>query len=206
MYTPSHFRESHPHARLAALAGSRPAVIVTNDGRNGFEANHVPVLFDAPDILLGHVARANPLATLSGQSALAILGGPDCYVTPSWYPSKGESGRVVPTWNYAAIHVHGRLEMFDDARRLRDLLDRLTQRHEAGRPHPWAIADAPEDYLTTQLKGIVGLRLVIERVEAKAKMSQNRTEADRAGVAAGLRRDGGAREAEVADLMEPPKG
>jgi len=165
----------------------------------------VPMLVDAPDILLGHVARASPLATLSGQTALAIFSGPDCYVSPSWYPSKGETGRVVPTWNYAAIHVHGHLETFDDQPRLRDLLDRLSHRHEAGRPHPWAITDAPEDYLAAQLKAIVGLRLVIERVEAKAKMSQNRSEADRAGVVAGLRREGGARAAEVAEIMEPPK-
>ena len=205
MYTPDKFREERPEVLLATLAASRPAVIVTNDGRGGFDANHVPLLFDAPDILLGHVARANPLATLSGQTALAILSGPDSYVTPSWYPSKGETGRAVPTWNYAAIHVHGHLEIFDDEGRLRDLLGRLTHRHEAGRPHPWAVADAPGDYLVAQLKGIVGLRLVVERIEAKAKMSQNRTEVDRAGVVAGLRREGGAREAEVADFMEPRK-
>ena len=202
MYTPDHFRAPHPEDLLAALAATGPAVIVANDGQGGFEANHVPLLVDAPDLLLGHVAKSNPLAGMSGRAALAIFTGPDAYVTPSWYPRKAESGRVVPTWNYVAVHVHGRIERFDDKERLRDLLNRLTDRHEALRPHPWALADAPEDYLAAQMRGIVGLRLVIERIEAKAKLSQNRNAADRAGVAAGLRRDGGAKAAEVADSME----
>jgi len=202
MYTPDHFRADHPERLLATLAAARPAVIVTNDGQGGFEANHVPLLVDAPDLLLGHVAKSNPLAGMSGRTALAIFAGPDAYVTPSWYPSKAETGRVVPTWNYVAVHVHGRIDIFDDIDQKRDLLARLTDHHEALRPLPWALADAPEDYLAAQMRGVVGLRLVIERIEAKTKLSQNRTEADRAGVAAGLRRDGGAREAGVADVMD----
>jgi transcriptional regulator len=138
------------------------------------------------------VARANPpgRATPAGAAALAILLGPDAYVTPSWYPSKREGGKVVPTWNYLAVHAHGAVRFFEDRARLLDVVTRLTLRHEAGRAHPWKVADAPPDYLEAMLGGIVGVELTITRLEGKWKVSQNRSEADRRGVEEGLRAEG----------------
>lgn len=122
--------------------------------------------------------------------ALAIFAGPDAYVSPGWYATKAEHGRVVPTWNYAAVHAYGVAEFFEDAGRLRDVVAGLTTRHEAGRAAPWAVDDAPEPFVQAQLKGIVGVRLALSRVEGKRKFSQNRSAADRAGVVAGLRAEG----------------
>jgi transcriptional regulator len=112
--------------------------------------------------------------------------GPDAYVTPSWYASKVEHGKVVPTWNYSAVHAYGPIEFFDDAERLLDIVTRLTALHEKARAKPWAVSDAPESFIKSQLRGIVGLRLPIARLEGKRKLSQNRSAADRAGVAEGL--------------------
>ncbi len=122
---------------------------------------------------------------------LAIFQPVEHYVSPNWYPSKQDHGRVVPTWNYIAIHVYGRLEVIQDPELLREIVDDLTERFENDRAAPWRTADAPDDYIAGQLKGIIGLRLKVERIEAKTKLSQNKSAADRAGVAAGLREDGG---------------
>ena len=191
MYTPSHFREDRPEQLYAAMEAAPLAAIILQSEERGFEANHLPVLVDRQaGMLLGHVARANPMAGLTGRSAMAIFTGPNAYVSPGWYASKAETGRAVPTWNYLAVHAHGRFEIVDEPGFLRDLLDRLTATHEAGRPRPWSMADAPEDYIQAQLKAVLGFRLVIERLEGKAKMSQNRSTVDRAGVADGLCRWG----------------
>lgn len=199
MYTPAHFQIEPPEELYAAMEAAPLAAIVVQGGEGGFEATHIPVLVDRQaGLLLGHVARANPLAKLTGRSALAIFTGPQAYVSPGWYASKAETGRAVPTWNYLAVHAHGRFEIVDEPEFLRDLLDRLTAVHEEGRPRPWSLSDAPEDFIQAQMKAITGFRFVIERVEGKAKMSQNRSAADRAGVVEGLSQDG---RADVAGLI-----
>ena len=137
--------------------------------------------------MYGHVAKANPQWKLPAiGEALALFSGADAYITPSWYASKREHGRVVPTWNYDAVHVYGVAEFFEDEARLHEAVTRLTDLHENPRAQPWSVADAPASFIKAQLRGIVGLRLPIARMEGKRKMSQNRSDADRAGVAAGL--------------------
>src|SRR6202000_3250039 len=128
--------------------------------------------------------------------ALVIFSGPDAYVTPRWYATKQETGRVVPTWNYVAVHAYGALRFHDDPAFLRDHLERLTQRHESGKPNAWHVSDAPDDYIAQQMKAIVGVTIEIERLEGKWKMSQNRTDADIAGVVEGLGGSAEARERE----------
>jgi transcriptional regulator len=132
---------------------------------------------------------------------MALFMGPDAYVSPAWYPSKLEHGKVVPTWNYVAVHAYGPVEFFDDAHRLLDIVTGLTRLHEGGRAEPWAVSDAPEAFIRAQLKGIVGLRLPITRIEGKRKMSQNRSPGDRAGVAAGLAASDRASERAAAALI-----
>ena len=140
-------------------------------------------------MLVGHVARANPhsLFLMDGPlSALVIFTGPDAYITPEWYRTKEETGRVVPTWNYVAVHAYGTLRLNDDPRFLREHLEMLTHRHESGRARPWHVTDAPADYVAQQMKAIVRVELPIDRLEGKWKMSQNRVDADIAGVIRGL--------------------
>ncbi len=153
--------------------------------------------------LLGHLALANPQwqSVAAGSSALAIVHGPQAYVSPAWYPSKARHGRVVPTLNYVTVHFTGTLTVHRDPGWLRDVVTRLTERHEAGRPHPWAVSDAPPDYLEGQLRGIVGVELDIATVEAKHKLSQNRGADDRAAVIAALRGEPGGGAAQIAGLM-----
>ncbi len=152
--------------------------------------------------LLGHIARDNPQWRDGAGEALAIFLGTDAYVSPSFYPTKKENGKVVPTWNYIAIHARGAIEWFDDAERLRAIVTRLTQKHESGRPEPWAVTDAPPDYVDMMLKAIVGFAIPLARLEGKWKMSQNRPPADRKGAADVLRREG---KGPVADAIEKPR-
>ncbi len=195
MYVPAHFSEPRVEVLHEALRGGGLATLVTT-GPGGLDASHLPLLLEPGPgplgRLVGHVARANPQwsATPDGSAALAIVLGPDAYVTPSWYPSKRESGRVVPTWNYLAIHAHGTVRFFEDRARLLDLVTRLTDRHEGARPHPWKVSDAPPEYVEAMLQGIVGVELTLTRLEGKWKVSQNRSEADRRGVEEGLRAEG----------------
>lgn len=161
-------------------------------GQDGLpDATFLPVLWEG-DRLVGHVARANAhwRRIVDGSPALAIVTGPDSYITPSWYAAKAEHGKVVPTWNYSVVHLRGRVVVHDDPAWVRGLVTRLTDRHEADRDEPWHVSDAPEDYVTKNLRPIVGVEVVVETVEAKAKLSQNRSDEDRAGVAAGLAGDG----------------
>ena len=161
-------------------------------GDDGFpDATFLPVLWEG-ERLVGHLARANGhwRRIVDGAPALAIVTGPDTYVSPSWYASKAEHGKVVPTWNYSVVHLRGRITVHDDPEWVRGLVTRLTDRHEGDRAEPWAVADAPEDYVDKNLRPIVGVELVVESVEAKAKLSQNRSDEDRAGVARGLAADG----------------
>ena len=190
MYVPPAFEEND----LAALHGTMQAVRLANfvtATAEGLIATPLP-LFLAPGegpygTLYGHVARANPQWKLppTGE-AMALFTGPEAYVTPTWYPSKHEHQKVVPTWNYIAVHAYGPVEFFEEAGRLLDIVTRLTNLHEAERTEPWAVTNAPETFISAQLRGIVGLRLSITRIDGKRKMSQNRNAADRAGVATGL--------------------
>ncbi|MCG5239960.1 FMN-binding negative transcriptional regulator [Azospirillum doebereinerae] len=190
MYVPPAFREDDLPTLHAAMREARLANLVTATGE-GLMATPLP-LFLAPDegpngTLYGHLARANPQWKQPAVGdAIALFTGPEAYVSPSWYAAKGEHGKVVPTWNYVAVHAYGPAEFFDDADRLLDVVTRLTDLHEGTRAAPWAVADAPDDFIRAQLRGIVGLRLPIARIEGKRKMSQNRPAADRAGVAVGL--------------------
>ena len=190
MYVPPTFREDNLAALHATMREARLANLVTGTAE-GLIATPLP-LFLVPEegpygTLYGHLARANPQWTLPpAGDAMALFMGPDAYVSPSWYPSKQEHHRVVPTWNYIAVHAWGQAEFFDDADRLLDVVTRLTDLHERPRAGSWAVTDAPADFIRAQLRGIVGLRLPITRIEGKRKMSQNRSEADRRGVAAGL--------------------
>lgn len=190
MYTPPAFRDDDRDSIHAAIAAARLATLVTAT-ESGPIGTPLPLMLEPGEgehgTLYGHLARANPQwRTKPLGSALAIFMGPDAYVSPGWYASKREHGKVVPTWNYVAVHAYGEAEFFDDADRLLDVVTRLTRRHEAARPEPWAVADAPPPFVASQLKGIVGLRLPIARLEGKRKLSQNRSPADRAGVAAAL--------------------
>ncbi|WP_322919386.1 FMN-binding negative transcriptional regulator [Nocardioides renjunii] len=173
-------------------------VTVGEDGQP--DATFFPVLWEG-DRLVGHQARANPhwRRIVTGSPALAVVTGPDTYVSPSWYAAKAEHGKVVPTWNYSVVHLRGRVTVHDDPDWVRALVTRLTDRHEERRADRWRVTDAPEDYVTKNLRPIVGVELVVESVEAKAKLSQNRSDADRAGVAAGLAADG----ADPAGLVAP---
>ncbi|MCL2430294.1 MAG: FMN-binding negative transcriptional regulator [Alphaproteobacteria bacterium] len=191
MYVPAAFSETRPEILAETMSRSGLATLVTL-GPDGLIASHVPMLLD-PDrgphgTLLGHIARANPQwqAPVRGVDGLAIFTGAEAYITPSWYRAKQEHGRVVPTWNYVAVHAYGPVTFFEDAERLHDVVRRLTDRHEAGRAAPWAVSDAPAGYIGGMLRGIVGFAMPIARLEGKWKMSQNRDAADRDGVARGL--------------------
>jgi transcriptional regulator len=208
MYLPDHFAEPrldvlHQTLRTAGLA------TLVSAGPGGLDASHLPLLLDPAPAplgrLLGHLARANPQwqATPAGSEVLAVFLGPDAYVTPSWYATKRETGRVVPTWNYLAIHAHGRIRFFDEADHLRDLVTRLTDREERRRVTPWKVSDAPSDYIEGLLGSIVGVEVTLTRLEGKWKASQNRGEADRRGVAEGLEREG---HAAMGRLVRRPKG
>jgi transcriptional regulator len=190
MYTPPAFREDDPAELRRIIREARLSTLVTMTGE-GLLATPLPLLLEEGEgehgTLYGHVAKANPQWRHPPQTdALVICPGPEAYVTPSWYASKQEHGKVVPTWNYVAVHVYGRPEFFEDEGRLLDVVTRLTNLHERPRDRRWSVSDAPDQFIRSQLKGIVGVRLPISRIEGKRKMSQNRNEADRAGVAAGL--------------------
>lgn len=200
MYLPTHFTETRIDRlqQVMAAAGLVTLVTMTDEG---MEASHIPMIYDpqpaadgsAPHgTLYGHLARGNPQwrRFRNDIDAMAIFQGPDVYVTPSWYETKRESGKVVPTWNYVAIHAYGKLSAFDDREQLLRLVTRLTERQEHRRNQPWAVSDAPADYIDAMLKGIVGIALPVTRLEGKWKMSQNRNTADQAGVIAGLRTEG----------------
>ncbi len=209
MYVPSHFRLDEAATRRF-LAGGATADLVTVTPR-GLVATFLPVLYEpAPDgygSLVGHVARANDhwqLPVLA--DALMILHGPDAYISPSWYPSKAVDGRVVPTWDYVTAHVYGRLLVHDDAAWLESLVHRLTAKHEANNPRPWSVDDAPAPYVAGQLRAIVGVEVAINRVEAKAKWSQNRPGDDIDGVVKGLRAAGRQEAADAVHRSRPAPG
>ena len=199
MYTPKHFVESRVES-LHGLIRAYPFATLVTRAADGLTANHLPFEL-VGEVLHGHVARGNELARLDGAEVLLVFQGPDGYISPNWYPSKHETGREVPTWNYAVVHVHGRLRVIDDAAWLRRLLETLTDHHEAGQPRPWKISDAPDDHIEKSLRAIVGLEVAIDRIEGKFKLSQNHPARNRAGVVAGLRERDGDGDAELAAWM-----
>ena len=208
MYIPASFRESRIES-LHDLIVKHPLGLLVTNGESGIEAAPVPFLLYADEgergVLRAHVARANPLwKSLAGQTeCLVVFQGPEGYVTPSWYPSKAATGKAVPTWNYATVQVRGSPLVIQDAAWLRRQLDDLTAFHERPRPRPWSVDEAPEDYVASQMQAIVGIEIPIRRIEGKWKMSQNRDDADREGVVAGMRSDADPhRNIRVAELVE----
>ena len=176
-------------------------------GEDGLEASHVPMLIE-PDVgpfgtLHGHIARANLQwrRATTGVQALAIFLGPNAYITPSWYPTKSLTGKVVPTWNYVAVHVYGTIGFLDDPSDLRAIVTKLTETHEAHRAEPWQVGDAPAEFIDSMLRGIVGFKLAIGRIEGEWKLSQNRSAEDIAGVREGLRSEGSEMQRAVAAAM-----
>ncbi len=218
MYLPRHFTVTDLAAIAAFVDAAGAADLVTFDGSKPV-ATLLPVIWDRPPgfpdsaagpgpaagygRLLGHLAAANTQwqTAQPGALGLAIVHGPQAYISPSWYESKARHGRVVPTWNYQAVHLTGRLTIHRDPEWLRSLVSRLTRRHEEPNPRPWAVTDAPPDYLNGQLRAIVGVELTITAVEAKDKLSQNRSALDQAGVVAGLRGQRGLGPAAIAERM-----
>lgn len=199
MYTPRAFALDDLPEIQQLIQHTRLAQLITL-GENGLQASHLPLLLNPDEgpngTLYGHLARANPQwrELQNGSEALVIFAGADAYISPAFYPAKAEHGKVVPTWNYIAVHAYGKPEVFSDAERLLKVVTALTDRHESGRAQPWRVSDAPADYIDGMLKAIVGFALPIERLVGKRKLSQNRSAADMAGV-----RDGLAASADVRD-------
>ncbi|PKH25581.1 FMN-binding negative transcriptional regulator [Pseudomonas fluorescens] len=191
MYTPRAFALDDLPQIQQLIQHTRLAQLVTV-GEDGLQASHLPLLLNPDEgpngTLYGHLAKANPQwrELQNGSEALVIFAGADAYISPAFYPAKAEHGKVVPTWNYIAVHAYGKAEVFSDAERLLKVVNALTERHESGRAQPWAVSDAPADYIDGMLKAIVGFALPIERVIGKHKLSQNRSAADMAGVREGL--------------------
>ena len=209
MYNPPTFRDEDRGSLFATIRAARLALLVSAaDGVP--DATHLPMVLDAEDgpqgTLLAHLARANPhwKGLARAGRARAIFTGPEAYVSPAFYPAKQEHGRVVPTWNYVAVHAIGSVEVVEDPARLRAIVARLTDEQEAARPDPWAVDDAPEEFVQAQLKGIVGVVLRIEQLIGKRKLSQNRAEPDRDGVVAGLSASADPRDRAVAEAMRRP--
>ena len=191
MYCPAHFQEGRPEALLELIARHPLGTILVHDG-SGLDADHIPLLHrpgtTGSGMLAGHVARANPLwqKASAGLDCLVLFHGPQHYISPGWYATKAESGRVVPTWNYEVVHVHGRIRAIEDPEWIRTLLDDLTRTHEAPLPHPWKPSDAPNDYLDRLLQAIVGIEIRIDRMIGKAKLSQNQPVANQQSVVEAL--------------------
>jgi transcriptional regulator len=195
MYLPAHFAESRPQVLRDFIAAHPLGLLVTQNRAGGIDANSVPFFLDAdvddggtPGVLRAHVARANPLwkEARDDVDALVVFQGPHGYVSPAWYPSKAEHGKVVPTWNYVMVQARGRLRAIDDKAWLRAFVTRLTDHHEGGRVAPWAVTDAPADFVDATLGAIVGIEIRLGSLVGKWKVSQNRPRADREGVSAGL--------------------
>lgn len=206
MYTPRSFAIDDLQQMQQHMLDTRLAMVVTHSAQ-GLQASHLPLLLrpdEGPNgTLYGHFARANPQwkELQEGAEALVIFAGADAYVSPGFYPGKAEHGKVVPTWNYVAVHAYGTAQVITDAEPLLDLVSALTDRHEAGRAQPWKVADAPADYIDGMLKAIVGFALPIQRLEGKRKLSQNRSSADMAGVREGLAASPDAQDHALAHLM-----
>lgn len=205
VYTPPAFSDQDVESIRATIRAARLANLVTATA-GGPLVTPLPLFLDEAEgghgVLYGHIAKANPhWRSVPIGEGLAVFMGPEAYITPSWYAAKRETGKVVPTWNYVAVHAHGPVEFFHEPERLIAVVTRLTNLHEESRVQPWQVSDAPDEYVAAQLRGIVGIRMPITRLEGKKKMSQNRSEADRRGVAAGLAESESPSEREVAKLV-----
>ncbi|HBP47260.1 MULTISPECIES: FMN-binding negative transcriptional regulator [Pseudomonas] len=206
MYVPRAFAVDDIKILHQQMQASPLPVLVTHASQ-GLLASHVPMLLNPDEgpcgTLYGHLARANPhwQDLAQGTEALVIFAGEQAYISPTFYPGKADHGKAVPTWNYLAVHAYGMAEVFDDAERLLALVSRLSDRHEANRPTPWAVSDAPADYVDSMLKAIVGFRLPITRLQGKRKLSQNRDARDQAGVRQGLLANPNPQDHALAHLM-----
>ena len=207
MYVPKHYEETRTDV-LHELIGAHPLGAWVMPGESGLVVNHIPFLVEPGrgrhGTLVGHVARANPVWRIvsSSVASVVIFQGPQGYISPSWYPSKKQHGRVVPTWNYAVVHAHGVPRIIHDTGWLRGLVERLTEKHEADRPVPWKVTDAPAEHLAKSLDAIVGIEIPLDRLEGKWKMSQNQSAADRQGIVEGLRSRDDTLADVLADLVE----
>jgi transcriptional regulator len=207
MYLPRHFEETDAGA-LHGLIRSRPFGTLVTTAAGRLDANHLPFELDPVPAPYGtlrcHVARANPVwkEVQAATEALVIFLGPDAYISPSWYATKQESGAVVPTWNYAVVHARGAPHVIEDREWLRGLVQRLTDRHEAGRPAPWQVSDAPPAFIDKLLGVIVGIEIPIRTLTGKWKLSQNRPEADRTGIVTGLADAGTEAAGEMLRMMQ----
>lgn len=213
MYNPPAFRDQDRESLFATIRAARLALLVSAGAEAGVpDATHLPMVLEPGEgpqgTIYGHVARANPhwKGLLRAGRARAVFTGPEAYVSPGFYPSKQEHGRVVPTWNYVAVHAIGSVEVIEDPVRLRGIVARLTEVHEAPRAAPWAVDDAPEEFVQAQLKGIVGLALRIEELIGKRKLSQNRAAPDREGAIEGLAASADPRDRETAEAMRAAGG
>lgn len=204
MYVPAAFLEER-RERLAALIAAHPLALLVSHGPSGLSVSPVPMQLQG-SVLTAHLARANPqLDDLrAGGEVLAVFQGPQSYVTPAWYAAKAEHGRVVPTWNYLTVEVRGRVRVIDDPDWLARQVADLTDAHEAGRDQPWAVSDAPEPFIAAQLRGICGIEVAITAMTGKWKASQNRSDADRSGVIAGLAATDGAAARGMIEAIPPP--
>ncbi|MBX9756761.1 MAG: FMN-binding negative transcriptional regulator [Pseudomonadaceae bacterium] len=209
MYIPAAFQQ-HDLAQLHGLIRQQPLASLISHSAAGLQASHLPLWLAADEgefgTLYGHFARANPQwqELAAGTEVLAIFTGAEGYISPSWYPSKAEHGKAVPTWDYQSVHAYGQIEVFEDAERLLQLLGRLTAQHENRQSQPWAITDAPRAYIDKMLRAIVGFSLPIQRLEGQWKLSQNRSTADRAGVRQALSASPQAADRALAEQMNPP--
>lgn len=208
LYQPPAFREERPDVLRALVRSARLAVLVSNGPDGVPDVTHLPLLLvsgeDGAEALIGHVARGNPHWRRLAEAgrAVAVFTGAEAYVSPNWYAAKAEHGKVVPTWNYEAVHAEGTVEIVEDAERLHAFVSRLTEAREAAQPRPWSVADAPAPFVAGQLRGIVGISLRVERLVGKRKLSQNRPPADRDGAIAGLAASDDARDRDAAAAME----
>jgi len=208
MYCPAQFEEQRPEV-LRQLIAEHPLATIVRKGADGLVADHVPMLLvPAPDDghghLIDHVARANPLWQIEpNEELLMVFQGPQTYISPNWYATKAQESKVVPTWNYAVVHVHATLSPVHEPAAVLDILTRLTTQHEATQPHPWQVADAPVEFTRKLLGNIVGMRLQIRRMQGKWKVSQNQPEANRASVVSALIGQGGDAAVAMAGLVGP---
>lgn len=208
MYCPTLFDEQRPEV-LRQLIGAHPLATLIRQCPDGLVADHIPLLHvptghaGGQGQLIGHVARANPLWQVPpDEELLLVFQGPQAYISPNWYATKADGGKVVPTWNYAVVHVHATLSAVQEPEALLQILTQLTNRHEADQPHPWQVGDAPAEFTNKLLDHIVGVRLDIRRMQGKWKVSQNQPELNRASVASGLTELGSETAATMAEMVQ----
>jgi transcriptional regulator len=205
MYLPTHFREDRLEV-LHAFIDHHPLAALVASANGELSADHLPMRLSrdgGKGMLTGHLARANPLwaSITPGSDVLVIFGGANAYISPSWYPSKTVTGKVVPTWNYAVVHVRGRIRFYDEATQLHALVASLTDHHEQTQPSPWSVDDAPGSYVQAQLRAIIGFEIEVLDLVGKFKASQNKSDADRAGIRNALR---DRNEDDIGELVRPP--